>query len=191
MRIIAGKHRGRRIETIDDKKLRPTTGMAREAVFNILSHGRFLDGRNNLLDGCRVLDLFCGCGALAMEALSRGAAHVTLIDIDQKHLEVARHNIEKIGEGQNATFLRRDSSNPPAARTPCNLVFVDPPYKQNLAATVLNKLEANNWLEDGAIIVVETGKKEDLPVPEKYVELDCRTYGNCCIRILQWNRKEA
>jgi 16S rRNA (guanine966-N2)-methyltransferase len=186
MRIIAGKYRGRKIETINDKKLRPTMGVAREALFNILSHGRFADEENRFLDGCRVLDLFCGCGALALEALSRGAAHVTLMDIDSEHLQIARQNIKKIGEENHATFIRGDSSKPPMARATCNLVFIDPPYNEKLAHSAMEKLVEGKWLEKGAIVVVETGKTEDLPEVPGYTEFLNRNYGNSRIRMFEW-----
>ena len=187
MRIIAGKHRGRNIKVIQDRKLRPTTGIAREALFNILSHGRFNDSGDSLLNGARVLDLFCGCGALSIEAISRGAEHVTLIDIERKHLDLAKDNIEKIDELDKASFLCGDSANPPPANKACNLVFIDPPYRKNLVITALTKIESNGWLEDGAVVVVESGKKEDIEFPKNYNVLDKRNYGNSTINILQWS----
>lgn len=187
MRVISGKHRGRKIETVSDKNLRPTMGIAREAVFNILSHGQFA-GENRLLDGCVVLDLFCGCGALSIEALSRGASKAILIDIDQQHLDIARQNLKTIGEVENAVFLRADSSNPPPARQECNLVFIDPPYKKDLVEPCLRSLERGRWLADGAIIVLETEKKEEPKIPDGIEELSNRNYGNSRIRILKWHK---
>jgi 16S rRNA (guanine966-N2)-methyltransferase len=187
MRVISGKYRGRVIESVSGKQLRPTMGMAREALFNILSHGRFAD----LLDGANVLDLFCGCGALAIEALSRGAGHAVLIDIDPKHLDIARKNIHAIGESGNTTFIRGDSSTPPPTTLPCNLIFVDPPYGKKLADISLKNLIQTGWLAQDAIIVVETSKVEDVNAPAGFTELDDRKYGNSRIRILQWDKDKA
>lgn len=186
MRVIAGKYRGRRIETVDDKKLRPTLGIAREAIFNILSHGQFMheDGTPCLV-GANVLDLFCGCGALSMEALSRGADHAVLMDIDADHLAIARHNLEKIEESDNCTFIRRDSSAPSMASMSCNLVFLDPPYKQGLADKALRNLLKSDWLADGAFLVVETGKHEALAQYSELEEITNRHYGQSRIRIFQ------
>lgn len=183
MRIIAGKHRGRRIETLDSKKLRPTTGMAREAVFNILSHGQF----EGLLDDCDVLDLYCGCGALAAEALSRGARSATLIDIDQEHLNIARDNITAIGEDDYATFLRANSSTPPLARHTCNLVFIDPPYHQGLVDKTLNNLMTQGWLADQAVLVIETNKTEEIALPLSFEQIIDRNYGNSRIRFVTYD----
>lgn len=189
MHIISGKHKGRRIETINNKSkdLRPTTGVAREALFNILTHGQFADGGKTILDGARVLDLFCGSGALALEALSRGAAFAVFIDIEKKHLDVAQKNVEKIGELTNTTFIRANSSTPPPAHLSCNVVFIDPPYNQGLAQTTLTNLINGNWLAKNAIVVVETSKREEITIPDGFDELENRHYGNSRIRILRWN----
>ena len=188
MRVISGKHKGRKIETVSSKNLRPTTGMAREALFNILSHGKFNNDGSQFLQGCYVLDLFCGCGALSIEALSRGAKHAVLIDIDQSHLAIARKNISSLGEEENASFIRGDSATPPPARIPCNLIFLDPPYGKGFVDKSLKSLIAGEWLADDAIIVVETAKTEDLTIPDNFTELDDRKYGNSRIRIMQWHK---
>ena len=186
MRVISGNHRGRTIETVSSKKLRPTTGMAREAIFNILTHGKYSDDGESLITGANILDLFCGCGALSMEALSRGASSVTLIDIDKEHLDIARKNINTIGEEQKAVFIRSDSSTPPPARIPCEVIFLDPPYNQGLVIKSLKGIVAGNWLAPDAIIIVETDFREDIEFPEQFKELDDRKYGNSRIRILKW-----
>jgi 16S rRNA (guanine966-N2)-methyltransferase len=186
MRIISGKHRGRKIETVDSGKLRPTTGMAREALFNILTHGRFVDDDKKLLDGCRILDLFCGCGALSLEAISRGAVHVTLMDIDQEHLDIAKKNFRSIDEIDNAAFIRGDSSTPPKAHNQCNLVFLDPPYGKGFVSTALKNVIAGGWLAEKAIVVVETSKIEEPEIPAGLEKVEDRIYGNCRIRIFEW-----
>lgn len=186
MRVISGKHRGRKIETVSSKKLRPTTGMAREAIFNILTHGKYSEDGESLIADANILDLFCGCGALSMESLSRGASSVTLIDIDKEHLDIARKNIRKIEEEQNASFIKGDSSTPPPARIPCEVIFLDPPYNQGLVTKALKGLIAGEWLAKNAIIIVETDFREDIRFPEQFEELDNRKYGNSRIRILKW-----
>lgn len=188
MRIISGKYKGRRIDTLGNTSIRPTMGMAREALFNILSHGEFGKDGENLLEGCKILDLFCGCGAISVEALSRGAATAVLVDINQEHLDIARHNIMHIGEEKNAVFLRADSSNPPRAKFACNLIFIDPPYKENLALISLQNTLKNGWIEDNAIVIVETGKTEEFNAPSGFTELSNRKYGNCRLRIYRYKK---
>ena len=186
MRIISGKHKGRAIQTIKDKKLRPTTSMTREGLYNVLSHGKFAEDGQNIIVNSNILDLFCGCGALSLEAISRGAAHATLIDIDQQHLDIARRNFNSIGEIANASFIRADSSTPPPAKKSCNIVFIDPPYGKNLVNPSLKSIVAGGWLANNAVVIIETGKNEDIEFPDSFSELDDRTYGNCRIRILRW-----
>lgn len=181
MRIISGIHRGRRIESLKNKTLRPTLGKAREAMFNILTHGRY----QNLLPGAKVLDLFCGCASFSMEALSRGADHVVCIDINPEHLAVAKHNISKIDALDQATFLRADSTRPPHATFPCNIAFLDPPYNAGLAYKALTNAIAQGWLTDDAIVIVETDIKEKFQIPEYFSEVDNRHYGKSNIRILE------
>ena len=185
MRVIAGCHRGRKIETIAGKEIRPTTAIAREAIFNILGHGEFGGRGGHFLEGYEVLDLYTGCGALAMEAFSRGASHVTLMDIKPEHLTIARQNIAKIHESENATFIRCDSSNPPPAPRPCDVVFVDPPYKDKLVDRSIERLISNGWVKEGSIIVIEMDKHGQYTAPDSLEEIKNRTYGLCRIVVLR------
>lgn len=184
LKVIAGKHRGRNIETAPSKDIRPTTGFAREGIFNILMHGRF-GGENTPLIGKRVVDLFCGSGALGFEAISRGAAHVTFIDQNPKALELAKKTASTFGETTNCAFIRSDSTHVPRAVLPCTLAFVDPPYDKGLAEKGMESLVQGGWLEEGAIVVVEQSKKEPLKPSTDFVLLDERAYGIARISILQ------
>lgn len=186
LKIIAGKHRGRKIETLQDKEVRPTTGFLREAVFNILMHGQF-SGENSPIVGKRVVDIFSGTGAMGFEALSRGAAHVTLVDQNVKAIGAARTTAEKLGELNNVAFLRSDSTNLPPTRTPCSLAFIDPPYNGNLVKPALNSLVKGGWLENGAIVLIEQAKREDvMEVPEVFEKLDERIYNITRVTLLKY-----
>ena len=135
-----------------------------------------------------MLDLYCGSGALAIEALSRGAAYAVFIDMENRHLDIARKNIKNLGEENNAAFIRANSSTPPPAHVPCNVVFIDPPYNQGLAQATLENLVKGNWLAKDAVVIVETAKKEDITYPAGFEEMADRNYGNSRIRILHWNK---
>lgn len=186
LKIIAGKHRGRKIETLPGKEVRPTTGFLREAVFNILMHGQF-SGENSPLIGKRVVDIFSGTGAMGFEALSRGAAHVTLVDQNVKAIGAARTTAEKLGELNNVAFLRSDSAHLPPTRTPCSLAFIDPPYNANLVPPALKSLVAGGWLEKGAIVVVEQAKREEaFELPENFEKLDERIYNITRVTLLKF-----
>lgn len=185
MRIISGKHRGRRIEMHDGAEIRPTSGRTREAIFNILTHGSFgRDGESPLI-GKRAVDIFCGTGALGLEALSRGALHVTFVDRTPASLNLARENVERFGEEAASKFIRSDSTQLPKAMQPCTVAFADPPYNKGQAAPALKSLREQGWLEPDAIVVLELAAKELIDLPEGYEQLDERRYGNSKILILR------
>lgn len=186
--IISGKHRGRKIETRKDKKIRPTGSRTREAVFNIVMHGNFSEAGSLLIDQ-HVIDLFCGTGALGLEALSRGAKHVTFIDESSESIALARGNVQKMHETDNATLIRSDSTALPKARHRCSLAFLDPPYNSGLAVRSLLSLHVQGWLVPGAIAVVELSGKEVLAAPEPYIIMDERQYGNSRVMFLLYDRE--
>ena len=98
LKIIGGKHRGRALEAPEGQNVRPTSSRAREALFNILAHAGWHDDGTSPLIDTRVLDAFAGSGALGLEALSRGAAHVTFLDNDARSIKLIGENIAKLGE---------------------------------------------------------------------------------------------
>lgn len=186
LKVTGGKHRGRKIESLPGKEVRPTTGFLREAVFNILMHGRF-GGENSPLIGQRVVDVFCGTGAMGFEALSRGALHVTLIDQNPKAIAAARMTAERFKEEQNVALVRSDSASVPKAPRPCMLAFIDPPYGTGLAGKALASLISGGWLAKNAVVVVEQAKQEKpFTVPEECELLDERVYNITRIYLLRF-----
>lgn len=185
MRIISGKHRGRRIAMHDDADIRPTSGRTREAIFNILTHGSFgREGESPLIDK-RVVDIFCGTGGLGLEALSRGAKHVTFIDRNSQSLALVRENVANFKEEDATHFLRNDSTQLPPATFPCTVAFADPPYNKGQAAPALKSLKEQGWLEDNALVVLELSTHELLHIPEGFELMDERKYGNSKVLILR------
>lgn len=176
MRIVAGRFGGRRIATVQGDATRPTTDRVREALFSILGP----------LDGTRVLDLFAGSGALAIEALSRGAASATLVEQDAWAAAVIQRNLETLGlTSDEARLLRM-----PAARAlraarergdAYDLVFLDPPYRQAPALGQELAADLAAVLAPGARVVTESDRRSpmDLPFPPP----DERRYGDTLIRI--------
>ena len=142
MRIVGGKHRGRRLEAPTDLRIRPTSDRAREALFNILAHGRFAADHRSLLPGARVLDAFCGTGALTFEALSRGAEKAILLDNDPDAIKLARTNAALLGVNAQVDIRRADARHPGPAPWAATLAFLDPPYGQGLVETALARLRS-------------------------------------------------
>jgi 16S rRNA (guanine966-N2)-methyltransferase len=175
VRIIAGRHKGRRLAAPQGQAVRPTSDRAREALFDILAHGRFADGP--VFEAVPVLDVFAGTGAFGLEALSRGASRATFIEKDRAVLAVLRGNIAELGETERATLLPGDATRPPRAAAPAALAFLDPPYGEELAAPALAALAAGGWLALGALVIVEVAKRQDLTPPPGFTFLDERRYG--------------
>lgn len=193
MKVTGGKYRNKQIEAMQERTLRPTTGRIREAVFNLLKHGKFLydddfidDDNPDRIAQRRVVDVFCGTGAFGIESLSRDAEHVTFIDQNAKTLSLARRNVQKLGELGHAAFIRSDSTMLPPAPQPCMLAFIDPPYNRNLAMAALRSLEQNGWLARGALVVVEQGLKDEAPLTDHSRLMDSRVYDKTRLTILQY-----
>lgn len=173
MRIVAGRWRGRAIAAGEGRAIRPTTDRARETLFNILAHGPLALP----LNGARVLDAFAGTGALGLEALSRGAAHATFIEQARPAQDILRANIAALGAGAQSRILARSALDPGAADAPYDLIFMDPPYGQGLAAPALAALAERGWIAPDALMVVETGADESLAPPQGFLVLEARRIG--------------
>ncbi len=183
IRILGGTLRGRTIAVPSGMDVRPTAARTREALFNLLMHGRFATDGGNILAGARVADLCCGSGALAFEALSRGAAHAVLVDQDRRTLDLAEKNAEHLGVAAQCTPV---CATLPARipHGPFDLVFLDPPYRSGLARPILEKIIDGAALATGAIVCVETETKHRFAPPPPMTVLDERTYGAARILIL-------
>lgn len=183
MRIIAGKHRGLALAAVGkgDKgaHLRPTTDRVRESLFNLLLNG----GYGDPVTGARVLDLFAGTGALGLEALSRGAAHVCFVENGAKGAALIRENVQKCRAEDTSRLIRRDATRlGPTTEPPFDLVFLDPPYGKGLGQRALAAALAGGWIGPDALIVWEEGSA--VAAPEGLTVLDARRYGDTHIAIL-------
>lgn len=193
MKITGGKYHNRNIEAVEDKALRPTMARTREMIFNILRHGRFhghedfiADENESRLENRDVADLFCGTGVLGLESLSRGARSVTFVDQNQQRLNLARENAKHLGESENVSFVRSDSSSLPRAMRQHDLVFIDPPYTQGLGAPALKSLARQGWLKTGAVLILEGGKEDEPPEVDGYALLDTRVLGRTRLSVFQY-----
>lgn len=189
MRIVGGRHKGRRLEAPEGPVVRPTADRAREAIFNILMRGRLAGpaaggSPDNPLEGLRVLDAFAGTGALGLEALSRGAATAVFMENQGAALTLCRRNIAALDEQARATLLACDVLRPPPADAPCQLVLMDPPYNQDLVPPALEALARGGWLAPGALVVVELMAREPFAAPAGFETLDERRYGKARVVFL-------
>ncbi len=181
MRIVAGKFRGKALNSPSDDSIRPTADRVRESMFNILA-----SRLGPVLDGVRVLDLFAGTGALGLEALSRGAAHVTFVEIGAEGRGLIRDHIEAFGAGGITKLLRRDATDlgTPGTFGQFNLVFLDPPYGQGLGEKALAGLRDGGWLAPGATLVFEESVEASVEIPAGFTVTDRRAYGAAALHFL-------
>ena len=180
MRIIAGQHRGLQLASVGQgdtvAHLRPTSDRVRESLFNILSH-------YGQPSGARVLDLFAGTGALGLEALSRGATHVTYVENGRAGQKLILENLTKARRTQDAALLKSDATSLPPAKAPCNLVFLDPPYGKALGEQALASARAQGWLSEDALVVWE--ESAPMYAPQGFTLEDQRKYGSTVITLLR------
>ncbi len=153
MRVITGSARGRKLKTLEGDSVRPTTDKVKESIFNIIQFD---------VEGARVLDMFCGCGQLGIEALSRGAEFVVFTDISRASISVTEENLEATGFrssaktvlGNSLDYLDRTSER-------YDIALLDPPYRAGLMEDAIERVRLH--IADGGIIVCETAAEEVLP----------------------------
>ncbi len=182
MRIVAGTHRGRRLETPPDDRIRPTADRIREAAFNIIGH------RLGSFEGVRVLDGFAGTGALGLEALSRGAALAMFVDRDREALALCRRNAAALGLTAQSSFQMADLTRPPRPPEPFDLVLLDPPYGQGLASAAMSALIQAGWLTEDCLLAVEADAAQPEIVAPEFRLVDTRRYGRTRIDLLELAR---
>ncbi|HEY6259532.1 MAG TPA: 16S rRNA (guanine(966)-N(2))-methyltransferase RsmD [Xanthobacteraceae bacterium] len=173
MRIVGGRLRGRALAAPKSSAIRPTADRLREALFNILAHAY-----GDPVTDARVLDLFAGTGALALEALSRGAAFALLIDDAAEARALLRDNVTALGLGGTARIFRRDATALGEVHPlePFGLAFLDPPYGQGLAERALISAQAGGWFLPDALIVVEEAADVGFTPPAGFTESERRRY---------------
>lgn len=183
IRIIGGQWRGRRLTVPDSPGLRPTGDRARETLFNWLSPK---------IHGARCLDLFAGSGALGLEAASRGAAKVTLVERQGDLVGHLREVASSWPGGERLDIVHADAMNWLAqAEASHDLVFVDPPFDSKLQGRVLELLIERNLLAPGARVYVESGHGEhDLPASAlaDFSEIKLKRQGEVMLRVLEPTR---
>lgn len=158
MRVIAGLHRGRRLLGPRGQAIRPTSHRVKEALFSILGERTA---------GARVLDLYAGTGSIGIEALSRGAGHVTFVETDREALRLVRSNLQQCGleayanicACQVSQFFHRGTQ----WSGPYDIVFCDPPYRLTPELLTLAGDWQAGWLAEDAVVIIEHSSKEHMP----------------------------
>jgi 16S rRNA (guanine966-N2)-methyltransferase len=181
MRVIAGKFRGKQLIAPADDSIRPTADRVRESIFDILT-----SRLGASFDGLRVLDLFAGTGAMGIEALSRGASGVVFVETGAEARGLIRDHIELFGAGGVTKLLRRDATalGPSGTMGGFDLIFLDPPYGQNLGEKALTSAREGGWIAPGATLVLEDSREAEVVLPPGFVLDDRRVYGAAAVHLI-------
>ena len=178
MRVIAGELGGRRLHAPHGDRTRPTSDRVREALFMSLGP----------LDGLRVVDLYAGSGALAIEALSRGAGHADLVEVDRHARETIERNVRELDLGDRVQVwplrLPAGYARIAAVLGGADVVFADPPYGGREARDTLAALGRPGVLRAGARVVLETHGKDEVPAADGVLEREReRRYGETVVHV--------
>ena len=177
MRVISGTAKGTKLNSIDDISTRPTLDRVKEPLFSMIQ---------NYIPDANVLDLFAGSGALGIESLSRGAKHCTFCDKSYKSIQMLKENIKKTRMEEKSTIFNQDYKNCLAGlEEKYDIIFIDPPYKQDIAVDAIKRILELNLLAEDGIIILETDEEERELEELKQVEIevyDKRKYGR--VRLL-------
>ena len=184
MRIIGGSWRNRRLLVPDGKDIRPTADRARESLFSVLEHSKTYEPWR--MTDATVLDIFAGTGALGLEALSRGAKQVVFVDDSTTSVSTINQNIKAVKAATKATVLCQDATQPGPRTINANLAFLDPPYRSGLAEQALSALVKTDWLEPGALAMIEADEKETIVPPEEFALLEKRKCGGATFWFLHY-----
>ena len=174
LRVSGGEARGRRLKA--PKNIRPTQGMVKQAIFNMVGAG---------IDGALVLDLFAGSGAIGIEALSRGAASVTFVDQEPRGLAILRQNLDALGFKERARLVRSDvvrwlEASPDTVRA-ADLVFLDPPYDDVVLDRALKVLDRAAGPD--ATVLAEHSRRQQLPQLARLRIDRQRRYGDTMVTV--------
>lgn len=183
MRIIGGEFRSRRLKSLQGNAMRPTPDRLREALFNVLA---------TRVAGCTFLDAYAGCGAVGIEALSRGAAFVRFSDMNRAPIETINFNVEHCGFKSQAEIRRADAftflSSPSDRKF--EYIYIAPPQYQDMWAKALELVDENpEWLSEDGWVIAQIDPKEYKPLAlENLEEFEQRKYGTTLL--VFYERKE-
>jgi 16S rRNA (guanine966-N2)-methyltransferase len=177
IRIIAGKHRGRKLPVLMAEGLRPTTDRVKETVFNWLMP---------YIHGANCLDCFAGAGSLGFEALSRGAAQVNLIELNGSAAKQLQEN-KSLLKADNVIVTNANSLNflKSSSKQQYDLIFIDPPFREGLVTQTAELLN-DGWLADQALIYVEMETQSDQQLPANWKLLKEKVAGQVAYRLFQY-----
>lgn len=177
IRIIGGTFKNRQLKATPSSQTRPTLAITRKAVFDIL--------QDEVIDAL-FLDLFAGTGAIGIEALSRGAQHVTFVDQNPQAASCIRENLAHFQLSTQATVLQKEVKRAlKQLLSPFDIVYIDPPYGQVKTETILSQLDELKLLKENALIFIEEGTS-DLPLPPRFQRISTRHFSQSFLHEIRY-----
>ncbi len=178
MRIISGLNKGKKLIMPKDKTTRPLKDMAKESIFNILTHANYI---NFHLEDSKVLDLFSGIGSFGLECISRGSKFVFFLENYPPVLEILKNNISNLKYENKSKIINIDAfkikSDTFQTDLKFQIIFCDPPYKEKKIELLIKNIIEMDILEKNGVIIIHR-KKGDLDnYPKKFKVIDTKSYG--------------
>lgn len=193
MRIISGTLGGRKVEAPEGKETRPTTDRVREALFSTLQSLKSLSHAH-------VVDLYAGSGALAYEAISRGAMHAVLVEKSPRAMKVIKENAKQLGIEKQVSFIQQDTEKSfsdilrmlsVSGASTADIVFADPPYGENPGQRLIVALKKCELVKSGSILVLESDSDFDLGDAQKLEDalfevVKTKKYGDTSLHFIRY-----
>ena len=178
MRIISGSNKGKKLVMPGDKRTRPLKDMAKESIFNILTHAKYI---NFQIKDCKVLDLFSGIGSFGLECISRGSKFVFFLENYDPVLKILKINISNLKYENKSKIIEIDAfeinNNTFGDNQKFQIIFCDPPYKERKIELLIEKIIEMDVLEKNGIIIIHRKKGDTDTYPKKFEVVDKKNYG--------------
>ena len=184
MRVISGDLKGKKISLPDDKKTRPLRDLVKESIFNLIEHSNKFSLK---LNNANILDLFSGTGSFGIECISRNAQKVTFVENYNLALKILEKNIKSFGIQDKSEIIEKNCfdffESKKIFKEKFNLIFMDPPYKENKINLIIEQIKEREILDKNAILIIHRHKKDNINISQKLNILDERNYGSSKIII--------
>ena len=178
MRVISGDLKGKKISLPNDKKTRPLRDLVKESIFNLIEHSNKFSLK---LNNANILDLFSGTGSFGIECISRNAQKVTFVENYDLALKILKKNIKSFGIQDKSEIIEKNCfdffESKKIFKEKFNLIFMDPPYKEDKINLIVNQIKEREILDKNAILIIHRHKKDNINISDKLNILDERNYG--------------
>ena len=172
MRVISGDLKGKKISLPDDKKTRPLRDLVKESIFNLIEVS---------INNSNILDLYSGVGSFGIECISRNAQKVTFVENYDLALKILKKNIKSFGIKDKSEVIEKNCfdlfESKKIFKEKFNLIFMDPPYKEDKINLIVDQIKEREILDKNAILIIHRHKKDNINISDKLNILDERNYG--------------